>query len=249
MGELGLAGAVRGQGQAHHDRRPGGAAGRRTWWTATSRPLAPDRLWVADFTYVSTWSGWCYVAFVIDAYARRILGWRCGTTMTTQLVLDALEQAIWTRQRDGHATWKPLCAHTRSRLAVHVDPAYSERLAEAGIAALGRGRRHLLRQRAGRDDQRPVQDRADQAARPVAQPRRPRDRHRRMGRLVQPPPPLRVLRRHPTRRARGRLTTLNTRAQPPAESQTRKSPDTPGRFNARSPFVVAHLLTWSFGSV
>ena len=65
-------------------------------------PLAPNRLWVADITYVSTWSGWVYVAFVVDAYARRILGWRSGTTMTTQLVLDALEQAIWTRQREGH---------------------------------------------------------------------------------------------------------------------------------------------------
>ena len=61
--------------------------------------LAPDRLWVADITYVSTWSGWVYVALVTDAYARRILGWRCGTSMSTQLVLDALEQAIWTRQR------------------------------------------------------------------------------------------------------------------------------------------------------
>ena len=58
------------------------------------QPLAPDRLWVADITYVSTWSGWVYVAFVIDAYARRILGWRTGSTMSTQLVLDALEQAI-----------------------------------------------------------------------------------------------------------------------------------------------------------
>jgi len=62
-------------------------------------PLAPDRLWVADFTYVSTWSGWCYTAFVIDAYARRILGWSVATTMTSQLVVDAVEQAIWTRQR------------------------------------------------------------------------------------------------------------------------------------------------------
>ena len=43
-------------------------------------PTAPDRLWVADITYVSTWSGWVYVAFVVDAYARRILGWRCGST-------------------------------------------------------------------------------------------------------------------------------------------------------------------------
>ena len=58
--------------------------------------LVPDRLWVADITYVSTWSGWVYVAFVTDAYARRILGWRVATTMTTPLVLDALEQAIWT---------------------------------------------------------------------------------------------------------------------------------------------------------
>ena len=64
-------------------------------------PEAPDRLWVADFTYVLTWSGWVYVSFVIDAYARRILGWRCSTRMTTPLVLDAIEQAIWTRGREG----------------------------------------------------------------------------------------------------------------------------------------------------
>lgn len=74
---------------------------RGIWSAATSAPAAPDRLWVADMTYVSTWSGWVYVAFVTDAYARRILGWRCGTSMTTQIVLDALEQAVWTRQRDG----------------------------------------------------------------------------------------------------------------------------------------------------
>lgn len=64
-------------------------------------PTAPNRLWVADITYVSTWSGWVYVAFVIDAYARRILGWRTSTSMTTTLVLDAIEHAIWTRERDG----------------------------------------------------------------------------------------------------------------------------------------------------
>ena len=81
-----------------------------TWSTAGS-PRGPDRLWVADITYVSTWSGGCYVAFVIDAYARRIMGWRCGTTMTTQLVLDALEQAVWTRQREG-STLDSVVAHT-----------------------------------------------------------------------------------------------------------------------------------------
>jgi transposase InsO family protein len=56
------------------------------------RPLAPDRLWVADVTYVSTWSGWCYTAFVIGAYGRRILGWSVATTMTSQLVVVAVEQ-------------------------------------------------------------------------------------------------------------------------------------------------------------
>ena len=99
-GELGLAGAVRGKVKSTTIADPAGhraadLVGRRF------SPTAPDRLWVADFTYVSTWSGWVYVAFVIDAYSRRILGWRCGTTMTTQLVLDALEQAIWTRHRTG----------------------------------------------------------------------------------------------------------------------------------------------------
>ena len=64
-------------------------------------PLAPDRLWVADYTYVPAWSEMVYVAFVIDAYSRRILGWRAATSMRTSLVLDALEQALWTRRRDG----------------------------------------------------------------------------------------------------------------------------------------------------
>src|ERR1700751_6461163 len=66
-------------------------------------PVAPNLLWVADITYVSTWSGWVYVAFVTDAYARRILGWRTSTSMSTQLVLDAVEHAIWTRGRHGVA--------------------------------------------------------------------------------------------------------------------------------------------------
>ena len=62
-------------------------------------PGAPNKLWVADFTYVSTWSGWVYVAFVIDAYARRILGWSVSTSMTTDFVLHAFKQATWTRNR------------------------------------------------------------------------------------------------------------------------------------------------------
>jgi putative transposase len=75
-------------------------------------PPAPDRLWVADFTYVPTWTGMVYVAFVIDAYSRRILGWRAARSMKTALVLDALEQALWTRQRDGARDLAGLVHHT-----------------------------------------------------------------------------------------------------------------------------------------
>ena len=58
----------------------------------------PNQLWVSDFTYVSTWQGWLYVAFVIDVFARRIVGWRVSKNMQTDFVLDALEQALYARQ-------------------------------------------------------------------------------------------------------------------------------------------------------
>jgi putative transposase len=93
-------------------------------------PTAPDRLWVADITYVSTWSGWVYVAFVTDAYARRILGWRCGTTMSTPLVLDALNQAVWTRSRTG-ASLESVVAHSD-----YAEPCVKPR--SGGIACAGR---------------------------------------------------------------------------------------------------------------
>ena len=89
----------------------------------------PNRLWVADFTYVSTWQGWLYVAFVIDAYAKRIVGWRASSTMTTDFVLDALEQAVYARrpsQSDG-------LVHHSDRGSQYVSIRYSERLNEAGI--------------------------------------------------------------------------------------------------------------------
>ena len=96
-------------------------------------PAAPDRLWVADMTYVSTWSGWVYMAFVVDAFARRIIGWRTGTSMSTQLVLDALDQAVWTRQPDG-GSLNSVVAHT-DRGSQYTSIRYTERLAAAGIAA------------------------------------------------------------------------------------------------------------------
>jgi putative transposase len=79
--------------------RAGDLVGRRF------NPPAPDQLWVADFTYVPTWSRMVYVAFVIDAYSRRILGWRVATSMRTELVLDALEHAVWTRAEQAAPSW------------------------------------------------------------------------------------------------------------------------------------------------
>ncbi|MBB3053065.1 transposase InsO family protein [Prauserella isguenensis] len=84
--------------------------------------------------YVYTWSGWVYVAFVIDAYARCILGWRTSTSMTTGLVLDAIEQAIWTRNRYGTTDLAGLVQHTDAG-SQYTSITYTERLAAAGIDA------------------------------------------------------------------------------------------------------------------
>src|SRR3990167_3100738 len=89
----------------------------------------PNQLWVSDFTYVSTCQGWQYVAFVIDVYARRIVGWRQSSSMRTDFVLDALEQALYDRQPER--TDAPI--HHSDRCSQYVSIRYSERLAEAGI--------------------------------------------------------------------------------------------------------------------
>jgi putative transposase len=98
------------------------------------RPAAPNRLWVADYTYVSTWSGMVYVAFVIDAYARRILGWRASTSMRTDLVLDTIEHAIWARQREGVSDLSGLIHHNDAG-SQYTSIAFTERLAAAGVDA------------------------------------------------------------------------------------------------------------------
>jgi putative transposase len=89
----------------------------------------PNELWVSDFTYVSTWQGFVYVAFVIDVFARRIVGWRLSSSMRTDFVLDALEQALYDRQPAGP---KRLVHHS-DRGVQYVSIRYTERLAEAGI--------------------------------------------------------------------------------------------------------------------
>jgi len=87
----------------------------------------PNRLWVADFTYVATWSGVVFVAFIIDVFARRIVGWRVASSMKTDLVLDALEQALWSR------TGTEGLVHHSDRGSQYLSIRYSERLAEAGV--------------------------------------------------------------------------------------------------------------------
>jgi len=125
MRSLGLQGAVR---------------GRRCRTTiaddSTARPLdrvnrqfqasRPNQLWVADFTYVATWAGFVYVAFVIDVFARRIIGWRVARSMHAELVLDALEQALWSRSGIKGVV------HHSDRGSQYLSIRYSERLAEAG---------------------------------------------------------------------------------------------------------------------
>nr|WP_183970820.1 IS3 family transposase [Quisquiliibacterium transsilvanicum] len=89
----------------------------------------PNQLWVSDFTYVSTWQGWLYVAFVVDVFARRIVGWRVSSSMTTDFVLDALEQALYARQPERDSS----LIHHSDRGSQYVSIRYSERLAEAGV--------------------------------------------------------------------------------------------------------------------
>jgi transposase InsO family protein len=87
----------------------------------------PNALWVSDFTYVSTWQGWVYVAFVIDVFSRRIVGWKASSSAQTDFVLDALEQALYARRRAGELV------HHSDRGVQYVSIRYTERLAEAGI--------------------------------------------------------------------------------------------------------------------
>ena len=84
---------------------------------------APNQLWVADLTYVRTWSGWVYAAFVVDVYSRRIMGWQTSTSLRTDLALDALEMGLWARRRAGqdttglvhHSDYAEVCVKPRIR--------------------------------------------------------------------------------------------------------------------------------------
>jgi putative transposase len=143
----------------------------------------PNQLWVADFSYVATWAGFVYVAFVIDVFARRIIGWRVARSMHAELVLDALEQALWSR-----AAVRGVVHHS-DHGSQYLSIRYSERL-------------RFVRQRIGRDDHRALQDRSDPPPRSVATSGSGRIRDARMGRLVQSSSAARANRQRATGRAR-----------------------------------------------
>ena len=130
MRDLGLRGAVRGKPKRttiadDTIERPRDLVDRQ--FTAT----APNRLWVADLTYVRTWSGFVYVAFITDVYSRRIVGWQASRSLKTDLALHALEQAIWDRHRAG-ADLDGLVHHS-DRGVQYLSVRYTERLADNGV--------------------------------------------------------------------------------------------------------------------
>jgi putative transposase len=94
---------------------------------------APDQLWVADITYIRTFAGWVYGAFVIDVFSRRVVGWQLSTSLRTDLALDALEMGLWVRRRDGRNTAG--LTHHSDRGIQYRAIRYTERLAEAGAVA------------------------------------------------------------------------------------------------------------------
>ncbi|HAJ7017305.1 IS3 family transposase [Escherichia coli] len=126
MAVMGLAGVLRGKKVRTTISRKAVAAGDRVNRQFVAE--RPDQLWVADFTYVSTWRGFVYVAFIIDVFAGYIVGWRGSSSMETTFVLDALEQALWARRPSG-------TVHHSDKGSQYVSLAYTQRLKEAGLLA------------------------------------------------------------------------------------------------------------------
>ena len=186
----------------------------------------PNRRWVVDFTYVPTWSGFCYTAFVMDLFSRRIVGWATSSRMDTDFVLGALEQAIWQRKHRDGGDLEGLVHHS-DHGSQYLSIAYTGRLVDEGIeasagavgssydnAAAEALNKSYKRELVWRDG--PWKGRAD-----------PGNRDRQMGGLVQPhPPPPRQPRRPPTRRRRTPL-----QSQPhhhPTHHRITNPPQNPG---------------------
>jgi putative transposase len=129
MREMGLSGVRRGEHKtstttSQEGERPEDLVNRQF------RAPAPNRLWVADLTYVWTWSGFCYTAYVTDVFSRFIVGWRVATTLAADIALDALEMGIWTRRGQNLGE----LVHHSDRGVQYLSIVYSTRLEEAGVA-------------------------------------------------------------------------------------------------------------------
>ena len=129
MRAMGLRGVSRGRAWVTTTRADAAAARPADLVDRQFAATRPNQLWVADFTYVATWRGFVYVAFVIDVFARRIVGWRVSSSLATDFVLDALEQAIYDRRGAGVED----LVHHSDRGTQYVSMRYTGRLAEAGI--------------------------------------------------------------------------------------------------------------------
>jgi putative transposase len=129
MREMGLAGAVRGRAWTMTTESPPNAERPTDLVDRHFTATRPNQLWVADFTYVATWRGFVYVAFVIDVFARRIVGWRVSASLRADFVLDALDQAIY--ERCGEDVGDLI--HHSDRGSQYLAMRYTERLADAGI--------------------------------------------------------------------------------------------------------------------
>jgi len=127
MGDMGLSGAVRGKAFRKTTVIDEAAARPADLVNRDFTVARPNQLWVADLTYVATWRGFVYIAFVIDAYSRSIVGWRASSSLRTDLALDALEQAIYARPDTNDLV------HHSDRGVQYLSIRYTERLAEAGI--------------------------------------------------------------------------------------------------------------------
>ena len=186
----------------------------------------PNELWVSDLTYVATWRGFVYVAFVIDVFARLIVGWRATTSLTAGIALDALEQALHERRLNPEDT----LVHHSDRGVQYVSTRYTERLAEAGIepsvgsrgdsydnalaeSIIGLYKTEVIRRRGA-----------------LAWSRGRRVRHPRGGALVQHATTLGADRKCHPRRVRDELLSVAGRLARDGETQLKQSPENPGRF-------------------
>jgi putative transposase len=130
MRAMGLVGAVRGRAWVITTQSQPALDRPRDLVDRTFAAARPNQLWVADFTYVATWAGFVYVAFVIDVFARRIVGWRVSASLRTDFVLDALEQAIYARGD----TWPGGLVHHSDQGTQYLSMRYTDRLGDAAIA-------------------------------------------------------------------------------------------------------------------